>query len=196
MKIGYCCTMILSTLALAAASPDRSHAQERMMAPPATDAAQPEEGESLARPDIERWIYLGATVGHGPIEEGATRTFGPTNPGRILITQMEPAAYDYFRKNGRYGDGTTFAVSFYDPIEKPDPEMDGLAAGDKAFLVVHRLDRTGDGVRHAFYGFKDNVRAKRLPEGNECEACHTKNGDLEGTFVQFYPALRERLQKD
>src|SRR3546814_17172290 len=72
------------------------------------DAMQAGEEGLLARPDdLDQWIFLGATVGHGPVREGDSRKFSADDPGQILITRMEPGAYRYYRENSRYADGTT-----------------------------------------------------------------------------------------
>jgi len=165
------------------------------MQPAAPETGRADAGSRLTRPDISRWVFLTATVGHDPVEEGVDRKFSVDAPGRILVTRMEPGAYDYFMMYGQYADGTTFAVRFHDPLVNPDPEMDGLVLGDTAFLFVHRLERGEHGWEHAFYAFGNGEdTAKRLPDDAPCLACHTKRGKLHGTFVQFFAPLRERLQ--
>lgn len=185
------------TLALAAPLAAAALAASASASPP-TDrhAAQSGERAALTRPDIERWVFLGATVDHGVVPDDGTRKFGADDPGFILVTQMEPGAFEYFRKHKRYADGTTFATSFYKPHENPRPAMDGVVQGELAVLFVHRLQRDGEGWRHAFHVFMNGKdTAKRMPDGNECVACHTKNGDLDGTYVQFYPVLRDLLRE-
>src|SRR3546814_17613188 len=57
------------------------------------DAMQAGEEGLLARPDdLDQWIFLGATVGHGPVREGDSRKFSADDPGQILSTPMEPGA--------------------------------------------------------------------------------------------------------
>lgn len=193
MKIRHCWAITLTTLALVASVSEMEAASPQVDA----DAAQPGEEGRLSRPDTERWVFLGTTVDHGVVPEDGSRKFSADDPGHILITQMEPGAYDYFRKNRRYADGTTFATSIYKPHEKPEPAMDGVVQGNLAVLFVHKLERKERDVQHAFYVFRNGEgTAKRIPGGNECVACHTNNGDLDGTYVQFYPVLRDLLQAE
>ena len=148
--------------------------------------------DSLERPDIEKWVFLGITVGHGPVLEDGSLQFSAGNPGQILVTWMEPGAYDHFKANRQYPDGTTFATAFYNPLEEPVPALDGLALGDMEMLFVHRLEREGEERRHGFYAFMgDETRASPAPAEFGCRACHTQRGNFDGTFVQFYPPLRE-----
>lgn len=196
MNIRQACVAMLAALGLATGAPGASQAQDGAVpARAGTPMPQaPAEGE-LTRPDIERWIFVGATVDHGVVPEDGTRKFSAEDPGKILVTQMEPGAYDYFMEHGRYADGTTFATSIYMPHENPKPAMDGVVQGDLAILFVHRLERGETGLQHEFSLFGNGPgMAKRMPEGSECVACHTKHGGLDGTYVQFYPSLRERLR--
>src|SRR3546814_13545710 len=103
------------------------------------DAMQAGEEGLLARPDdLDQWIFLGATVGHGPVREGDSRKFSADDPGQIVITRLEPGDSRYFRENRRYADGTTLAVSFYKLPETPEQATTGLALGAREFIIMHK----------------------------------------------------------
>jgi hypothetical protein len=51
-------------------------------------------------------------------------------------------------------------------------------------------DSSRKGDLWKFYGFDDDGKpADARGNGNTCTQCHTKNGGVEDTFVQFYPTL-------
>ncbi len=151
-------------------------------------------GDQLIRPEnIDRWVFLGATVGHG-YPDGDTRSFSLDSPGMIQIVQMEPAAYRYLQEHGEYADGSMLSLSFYNTQEKPSPAVDGVVQAELASFEIHILDREKYVEKRAFYIFQNGEdSAGMVPPGNACVGCHTKDADFDGTFVQFYPVLRERL---
>lgn len=140
----------------------------------------------------DRWIAVGSGIGGEYSEE----PFDPANPGTIGVVQMEPTAYDYFLEHGEYADGTMFLLSFYIPQEKPDPALPGFVQGPLAQQEIHVIDaqRFPEEGR-AFYLYRpgSNEPAAPLPLGSPCFVCHTEHGDLDATFIQFYPRLRDHI---
>lgn len=162
-------------------------AQERRL-----DIAEFDDQGRLQRPDnIDEWIFLGASVGHG-YPEGEKPTFTLENPGSIQVVQMEPNAYRYLQQHGDYADGTMIALSFYSTQDEPAPRVDGLVQQDLVSFEIHLLDSSGFADRRAFYLFGEGEEfTARLPDGNSCVSCHREHADYRGTFVQFYPLLRD-----
>ena len=167
-------------------------------------SAQAQSGERLTAADLdaqnrlrfptnaERWIGVGSAIGSEYSEE----PFDPASPGFIGVVQMEPTAYDYFMENGEYADGTMFLLSFYQPQEKPEPELPGFVQGELAQQEIHLIDsqRFAEEGR-AFYLFTpDSTEAvEPLGLGSPCFTCHIEHGDFDATFIQFYPRLREHI---
>jgi len=57
-------------------------------------------------------------------------------------------------------------------------------------IEAHVKDSSRPGHLWKFYGFDANDEtAEARPSGNACTQCHTQNGGVEDTFVQFYPTL-------
>jgi hypothetical protein len=140
---------------------------------------------------IDRWIALGSGVG-GNYSETA---FDPQNPGPITVVQMEPSAYDYFQRTGRYADGTLLLLSFYRPQAKPDPALQGFVQGDLAQREIHVIDRGRFAAEgRAFFVFPpEATQAAAMPVGSVCVECHTAHGAFDGTFAQFYPPIRASM---
>jgi hypothetical protein len=155
------------------------------------DAAQYTEAGELRYPgNLAEWIQTGASLGSEYSEE----PFDPQNPGTIGVVQMEPAAYRYFMENDTYADGTMFLLSFYRAEGKSEPQLPGFVQGPLLTQEIHVLDRARFNDGHGFFMFPNrNPTSTRLPEGNECIVCHNEHGAFDGTFVQFYPDMRDHL---
>ena len=151
---------------------------------------------SLVRPaNIDEWIFLGASVGHGYPAEGGTGRFSTANPGKIQIVQIEPSAYQYFKNRGHYADGTMLSLSFYNVLEDPLPAVDGIVQGNLDTFEIHLLDKKRFKDERAFYLYSDNeVKAPMIPEGNNCVICHNNEAHFDGTFSDFYPVIRDNIR--
>jgi hypothetical protein len=156
--------------------------------------AEYDSSDRLIRPgNIDEWILLGASVGHG-YPGGESRGFSLDSPGLIQIIQMEPAAYQYFKKHKQYADGTMLALSFYNTQEEPSPAVDGVVQDDLATFEIHLIDKQGFEDKRAFYLFSGEDRiAPMVSAGNDCVDCHNKHAKFDGTFTQFYPVARDDI---
>jgi hypothetical protein len=150
------------------------------------------EGALVLPENADRWITVGTGIGG----EYSDAPFDPQNPGTIGVVQMEPDAYDYFLEHGEYADGTMFLLSFYRTLEKLDPALPGFMQGDLAQREIHLIDaRRFPQEGRAFYIYRPGMTEAPapMPLGSACFVCHMEHGDYEGTFVQFYPLLREHF---
>jgi hypothetical protein len=168
-----------------------SSAQPRAAAERLEVAKYEADGRLDLPTDIDRWIGVGAGVG-GNYSETA---FDPRSPGPITVVQMEPSAYNYFLRNKRYADGTMLLLSFYRPQAKPEPALQGFVQGDLAQREIHVIDRRRFATEgRAFFVFPPDAKsAASMPVGSVCVECHTAHGAYDGSFAQFYPALRASL---
>ena len=144
--------------------------------------------------DTDRWVYMGASLGG----DYSTGEFDPENPGRIGVVQMEPNAYGFLLENGTYANGTMFLLSFFQTQEAPNPALNGFVQGDVAAREIHVIDRTKYQDGRGFYLFpaQEDGPSTMLPAGNECVRCHEDHGVFDGTFTQFYPAIRDVVSPD
>ncbi len=156
-------------------------------------AAYTEAGELRYPANLVEWIQSGTTLGGRYNGEA----FDPQNPGVLGVVQMEPAAYRYFLENGTYADGTMFLLNFYEAVSKSEPQMAGFVQGALMSQEIHVLDKARFNDGHGFFIYENREQAvsTRIPEGNECTACHNEHGAFDGTFIQFYPDLRARLEQ-
>jgi hypothetical protein len=154
-----------------------------------TSSAGPNHDEVSRPADLYAWPTLGTTL--------RMRLDGSNVPDEMRHVQVEPKAFDRFRSEGEFPDGTTFAVTFYalEQDGKHSPKTDGepalYAQGRQRFFGLEVLDRRhADGRR--FYSFPpDAYKARALPAGNACAACHRSEATVQGVFAQYYPAMRK-----
>lgn len=147
------------------------------------------DGE-LQRPgDLATWVHLGSTLGNDYRDE----PFNPAHPAVIGVVQMEPTAYRYFVEQGRYADGSMFLLSFHAAESKSDPQLQGFVQGALQAREIHVIDSARFEDGRAFFMFRNDEQTSSaaLPQGNECVSCHEAEGDYNGTFIQFYPPIRD-----
>jgi hypothetical protein len=154
------------------------------------DIARFTSNQRLQRPNVDEWVFMGASLGLGYVEEA----FDRNRPGTFQIVHMEPEAYRYFRERGEYADGTMFSLSFFSVQEKSEPALNGFAQQDLVSFEIHLIDRQRFAEQRAFYLFNGNAdSAALIPAPNDCLECHNDHGQYDGTFTQFYPPLRGRV---
>jgi hypothetical protein len=157
------------------------------------DAARYTRDGGLQFPaDADRWIPVGTGIGG----EYADEPFDPANPGVLSLVQMEPSAYDFFFETGEYADGTMFLLSFYEPLEKPDPELPGFMQGELLQREIHVIDSqrfAEEGRGFFMFPPEATVSPAPMPLGSECTVCHEEHGGFRGTFTQFYPRMRAHI---
>jgi hypothetical protein len=155
------------------------------------EVAQYTEAGDLRYPaNLAEWIQTGASLGSEYSEE----PFDPQNPGTIGVVQMEPTAYRYFLEHDTYADGTMFLLSFYRAEGKSEPQLPGFVQGPLLTQEIHVIDKARFSDGRGFFIFSNRApTSTRLADGNECTVCHNEHGAFDGTFVQFYPDLRDHL---
>jgi len=155
---------------------------------PGYDAA----GHLPRPPDLDRWVFLGASLGMDYNGDA----FTVDHPGLFHVVLMEPSAYEYFKGNGKYADGSMFLLSFYDTQLGSAIGRTGYAPGPLNSFEIHIVDHRRYPEGHAFFLYgKSDTRSTALPPGSPCVKCHVPNGAFDGTFAQFYPSIRERIAK-
>jgi len=150
-------------------------------------------GKLLKPADMQSWIFLGTSLGMG-YNKGS---FNASRPGQFQVVLMEPNAYRYFTRNGRFATGSMFLLSFYDPDQRRSINQNGFVQADLTNYEIHLITPGTGEDRHTFYMFGANDKqGNRVPRGNACVSCHLKHGAFDGTFAQFYPTIRSAIPAD
>lgn len=157
----------------------------------AGDRAQFTKSGELVHPSNYReWIFLSSGLG---------MTYGPNAPAagaplRFDNVYVNPSSYREFVRTGKWIDGTVLILEIRNSESKGSINQHGHYQTSVAAIEAHVKDsrRFADGG-WAFYDLSPKqpqlVPAKAIAAGNRCQQCHSANGAVDDTFVQFYPDL-------
>lgn len=155
---------------------------------PATDEPQLTPEGQLLRPDNYReWMYLSSGLGmtYGPVTaENANR---PPMFDNVFVTRT---AYKSFLQTGKWPDKTMFVLEIRSSDSKASINKGGRFQTDRVAIEAEVKDEARFPGKWAFFGFgEDAARGKMMPTTAACYSCHSQNGAVDNTFVQFYPTL-------
>jgi hypothetical protein len=155
---------------------------------PTNEAKYMSDGQ-LARPDNYReWIYLSSGLGmtYGIVQSAANTVLGD----RFDNVFVNPQAYKSFLGTGAWPDKTMFAMEVRSSASKSSINKGGRYQEELVGLEVHLKDQSRFPNKWAFFVFSPaDKTAKPLPANSNCQTCHSRNGAVDETFVQFYPTL-------
>jgi len=140
----------------------------------------------LQRPsNFREWIFLSSGVG---MTYGNPTAQSEQQPAFDNVF-VAPTAYREFLKNGTWPEGTMFVLE----IRRSETETKIGKTGRFQSRVIATEAEVKDSKRFpsgwGYFDLGESATAKPLPETAGCNACHSKNGAVENTFVQFYPIL-------
>ncbi len=134
------------------------------------------------------WIYLSSGLGMTYADASAAPNSNP-NFDNVFV---EPSAYRKFLDTGHWPDKTMFALEIRQSVSKGSINNGGHYQGGVASVEVAVKDTARFSGQWGYFGFGGSATtAKQFGESAGCNACHSKNGAVENTFVQFYPTLLE-----
>jgi len=122
---------------------------------------------------------------YGVIQAGTSAA----NPqfDNVFVT---PRAYKAFLETGTWPDKTMFALEVRSAASKGSINKGGHFQEGMVDLEVHVKDASRFPSKWAFVAFGTSAsKAAPLAPNSNCQECHTKNGAVDETFVQFYPTL-------
>lgn len=162
-------------------------------------------GEVKAPQNWREWVFVGAPLTPNALNGGAAPF------PEFHNVYVEPKAYDYYKKHGKWAEGTQIAKELV-TVRKNDNAEDGSTQ-----------EVSGVGYQQGeFAGLeltvKDNKRYKDEPGGwayfsfghhappyaktaaafpaDSCNACHESSAADDFVFTQFYPVLRAAKPKE
>lgn len=145
--------------------------------------------DRLNRPvGYRNWRFVSAGLGmsYGPAAQAAALT------GHVMFDNVfvQPEAYESFRRNGVWPEGTMFVLELRGSETQRPPNNRGYFQTDLHGIEVSVKDSARFKGRWAYFEFGDDDTATPEPESN-CYACHAANAAVDMTFVQFYPTLQD-----
>jgi hypothetical protein len=155
-----------------------------------------DEGQLVLPQDYREWVFLSSGLGmtYGP---AATADRASPMFDNVFVT---PEAYRSFLETGHWPDRTMFVLEIRSSSSHGSINKDGFFQAGLAGLDALVRDEGRFPEKWAFFGFEtrdgrpDRVGRPFGPK-SRCLACHTANGAVDGTFVQFYPTLLEVAEK-
>ncbi|HKR32890.1 MAG TPA: cytochrome P460 family protein [Terriglobales bacterium] len=139
--------------------------------------------------DYRSWVYLSSGLG---MTYGANATPN-TNP-MFTNVFVKPEAYRAFLNTGTWPDKTVFMLEERASGTNVGPNRAGHFQTDLRGVATLVKDETRFPEKWRFFIFDTR---DGLPVGSAdpvktkaCLDCHTKNGAVDHTFVQFYPTLK------
>jgi len=158
----------------------------------AADSPRYTESGELMRPENYReWIYLTSGLG---------MTYGPAaqlSPDpKFDNVFVEPSAYRSFRETGKWPDKTIFILEIRRSQSHGSINNGGHFQTEVRAVEAAVKDERRFPDKWAYFGFELSggvvpATGKMFGKNAGCNACHSANGAVENTFVQFYPTLLE-----
>jgi len=155
-------------------------------------AQEPEftrDGKLLRPANYREWIFLSSGLG---------MTYGNASPheqefSNVFVT---PAAYREFLKTGHWPEKTMFVLEVRRPESHGSINQGGYYQTEIIGLEAEVKDSARFPEGSAYFSFSGTLNdprapARMFPKASVCIQCHSKNGAVENTFVQFYPTLIE-----
>ena len=144
----------------------------------------------LQRPtNYREWIWLSSGLGmsYTPAQS-ATAAANPAFDN-VFVT---PSAYRSFLASGKWPDQTMFVLEARASETKGSINQQGHYQGALRAIEVEVKDERRFPGKWAFFGFMGAATsAQPFPQTAACYSCHSQNGAVDNTFVQFYPTLLE-----
>ncbi len=160
------------------------------MAKPAYTAA----GELVKPEGYRGWVFVGSSLGLSYSEEA------PKNlPGLFHHIYIQPEAYRQYVKDGTFPEKTMLVMENYSAGSKSNPNLHGWFEDNLAGVEVALKDKETYADGWAYFNFssgggKLKPSAKAFPKA-ACFDCHAEHAADDNVFVQFYPVLKEEMQK-
>jgi hypothetical protein len=140
-------------------------------------------GELRLPADYREWNFVSAGLGMSYGPSGVTDA---NNNPRFTNVFVNRPAYQAFLATGTWPDKTMFLLDIRTSTGNGSINKGGHYQTD---LVAIEAEVKDNG-QWKFYDFgPKNTAARALPQTERCYECHSKNGAVENTFVQFYPTL-------
>ena len=145
----------------------------------------------LVRPtNYREWIWVSSGLGmtYGPREQSNI----PAEP-RFDNVFVTPEAYRAFMKTGKWPNKTMFVLEIRSSQSHGSINKDGHFQGDLVTIEAEVKDESRFPEKWGFFPFRGNEQTAKPapPATTECQSCHSRNGAVDNTFVQFYPTLLE-----
>ncbi len=150
-------------------------------------------GGELIRPaDFREWVFV--TSGLGMTYNQPT---GRRAHAEFHQRVREPFVVSRFMKTGQWPDKTMFILEIRASTSEGSINKGGHFQSNLVVIEASVKDEARFPGKWAYFDFGRDMKPQvaALPRTERCYACHTDNGAVDNTFVQFYPTLLEVATK-
>jgi len=137
----------------------------------------------LVRPENYReWIYVSSGLG---------MNYGPVAHDTPAFTNVfvAPTAYKYYIATGQWPDKTMFVLEVYSAASHGSINKQGSFQDKLLGVEAEVKDESRFPEKWAYFSLGVNGKTGSRFSQDGCWSCHSQNGAVENTFVQFYPTL-------
>jgi hypothetical protein len=145
------------------------------------------DGQLMPPKDYREWVFVSSGLGmtYGPLAQGAT-----AEHPRFENVFVNPRAYKAFLDTGAWPDKTMFILEVRNSKSNGSINKAGQYQEEIVGVQAEVKDEARFPGNWGFFRFPQSGEpAAMLPVTETCYACHSKNGAVDNTFVQFYPTL-------
>ena len=152
----------------------------------AADAPQfTKDGQLVLPANYREWIFLSSGLGM-TYDSGSQRASAP-NFTNVFVA---PSAYRAFLEKGTWPDNTLLILEIRASASEGSINKGGQYQTDVVTIEAEVKDtRRFPGSGWAFFALGKATTGKVIPSSATCYSCHSANGAVDNTFVQFYPSL-------
>lgn len=154
-------------------------------------------GELQFPADYRDWVYLSTGLG---------MTYGPNAPGALDnpmfdTVYVNPSAWKVFKTTGQWPDKTILVLEIRYSTSNGSINKGGYYQTDVAAIEATVKDEQRFPGKWGYFDFGGGTGVQRqtvkaFAANNRCQQCHSTNGAVDNTFVQFYPtALQIATQR-
>lgn len=140
------------------------------------------DGKLTLPANYREWVFLTSGL-------GMNYSTGTGGPQLFTNVYVSPEAYREFKNSGKWPDKSMYVVEIYSPATHGSINKGGHYQNAFMGLDIEVKDSSRP-QEWSYYNFNPGEgTAAAFPAGNGCLNCHTENGAVDHTFVQFYPTL-------
>lgn len=145
------------------------------------------DGQLMRPANYREWIYLSSGLGmtYGLVESAVNGILGQ----RFDNVFVTPQAYKSFLQTGAWPDKTVFVKEVRASETKGSINKGGHYQEELITIEAHVKDQARFQSKWEFFVFGNGQTARPLGPKSSCQSCHSQNGAVDSTFVQFYPTL-------
>ena len=144
------------------------------------------DGRLVSPKDYREWIFVSSGLG---------MTYRPANSAKPADPHFDnvfvnPPAYRAFLATGKWPEKTMFVLEVRSSASRGSINNGGHYQSGDFSLSAEVKDSSRFAGKWEFFTLPATGEpGEALPKSAGCVACHSKNGAVDNTFVQFYPTL-------